>query len=88
MICDVKLGWGEGAILSLGSAWIEEERAYNFSLYSRHADRVTLLLFGEEDPARPVIEVVLDPRRNKTWDVWHCRLEKTRSRRPLLCLPG
>src|SRR5208282_1351666 len=36
----------EGAILSLGSAWIEEERAYNFSLYSRHADRVTLLLFG------------------------------------------
>jgi isoamylase len=32
----------EGAILSLGSTWIEEERAYNFSLYARHADGVTL----------------------------------------------
>jgi hypothetical protein len=49
----------EGAILSLGSVWIDEERAYNFSHYSRHADRVTLLLFGEKDAARPVREVVL-----------------------------
>jgi pullulanase/glycogen debranching enzyme len=39
--------------------WIDEERAHNFSLYSRHADRVTLLLFGEEDAARPAREVVL-----------------------------
>ncbi|HEX3451317.1 MAG TPA: hypothetical protein VHS97_23890 [Isosphaeraceae bacterium] len=49
----------EGAILSLGSLWIDEERAHNFSLYARHADRVTLLLCGEEDVARPVKEVVL-----------------------------
>ena len=47
----------EGAILSLGSTWIEEERAYNFSLYARHADGVTLLLFREDDLARPVLEV-------------------------------
>jgi isoamylase len=66
----------EGAILCLGSTWIEEERAYNFSLYARHADGVTLLLFGEGDAARPVLEVVLDPRRHKTWDVWHCRLRE------------
>ena len=66
----------EGAILSLGSAWIEEERAYNFSLYSRHASRVTLLLFGEEDAVRPTVAVVFDPRYNKTWDVWHCRLRE------------
>ena len=46
-------GWNatEGAILSLGAEWIEEERAYNFSIYSEHAERVTLLLFGEDDPA-------------------------------------
>jgi pullulanase/glycogen debranching enzyme len=41
----------EGAILSLGSVWIDEERAYNFSLYAWHAERVTLLLFGEVDAA-------------------------------------
>jgi isoamylase len=66
----------EGAILSLGSTWIAEERAYNFSLHSRHASQVTLLLFGEEDAVRPVVEVVFDPRQNKTWDVWHCRLSE------------
>ena len=60
---------------SLGSEWIEEERAYNFSLYSQHAESVTLLLFGEDDPAAPLLEHRLDPRVNKTWHVWHCRLE-------------
>ena len=69
-------GWytTEGAILSLGAEWIEEERAYNFSLYSEHAERVTLLLFGEDDPAQPLLEHRLDPRVNKTWHIWHCRL--------------
>ncbi len=79
----------EGAILSLGSTWIEEERAYNFSLYARHADGVTLLLFREDDWARPVIEVVLHPRRHKTWDVWHCRLKEHELQGArLLCVPG
>jgi glycogen operon protein len=35
---------------------------------------VTLLLFGEDDLARPVVALDIDPRRNKTWDLWHCRL--------------
>ena len=33
-----------------------------------------LLLFGEDDLARPVVVHDIDPRRNKTWDLWHCRL--------------
>ena len=69
-------GWytTEGAILSLGAEWIAEERAYNFSLFSEHAEHVTLLLFGEDDPAVPLLEHRLDPRVNKTWNIWHCRL--------------
>ena len=69
-------GWSstDGAILSLGAQWINEERAYNFSLCSRHAESVTLLLFGGDDPSAPLIEHRLDPRVNKTWYVWHCRL--------------
>ena len=69
-------GWytTEGAILSLGAEWIAEEHPYNFSLFSEHAERVTLLLFGEDDPAQPLLEHRLDPRVNKTWYVWHCRL--------------
>lgn len=66
----------EGTVLPLGVSWMDDERAYNFSLYSRHAERVTLLLFGEGDLARPLVEYRLDPSRNKTWDLWHCRLRE------------
>jgi glycogen operon protein len=42
----------------------------NFALFSRHAQRVDLVLFqeGEEEP---FAEVPLDPAVNKTGDVWH-----------------
>jgi glycogen operon protein len=64
----------EGTILPLGAAWVEEERAYNFSLYSQHAESVVLLLFGEDDHASPLLEYHLDPGIDKTWNIWHCRL--------------
>ena len=35
---------------------------------------MTLLLFGEADPARPLVRLDLDPRVHKTWNIWHCRL--------------
>ena len=31
------------------------------------------MLFAEDDPAQPLLEYRLDPRVNKTWNVWHCR---------------
>ncbi|HEY3320772.1 MAG TPA: glycogen debranching protein GlgX [Planctomycetota bacterium] len=42
----------------------------NFAVFSRNATAVTLCLFrpGEEDP---FCEIKLDPRHNKTGDVWH-----------------
>ncbi|HVO09863.1 MAG TPA: isoamylase, partial [Vicinamibacteria bacterium] len=42
----------------------------NFSVYARHATEVTLVLFAPEDE-EPVLELPLDPRYNKTGDVWH-----------------
>jgi glycogen operon protein len=64
----------EGMILPLGARWIEEEHAYNFSLYAQHAESIVLLLFAEDDVAVPLLEHRLDPRVNKTWNLWHCRL--------------
>jgi glycogen operon protein len=64
----------EGTIFPRGAAWIEEDRAYNFSLYAQHAESVVVLLFSENDLAHPLLEYRLDPRKNKTWMVWHCRL--------------
>ena len=64
----------EGTIVPLGASWIEAEQAYNFMLYAEHAESVVLLLFAEDDLARPLLEFRLDPRVNKTWRIWHCRL--------------
>jgi glycogen operon protein len=58
----------------MGASWIEADQAYNFSLYAQHAESVVLLLFSEDDLTRSLLEFRLDPRENKTWRVWHCRL--------------
>jgi isoamylase len=69
-------GWEpvEGAPWPLGATWVESERGFNFALFSRHATRVTLLLYTEQDPANPVYSYVLDPIFNKTGLIWHCRI--------------
>ena len=42
----------------------------NFALFSRHAQFVNLVLF-KEGSDRPLAEISLDPKINKTGDVWH-----------------
>jgi isoamylase len=64
----------EGAPLPLGVTWVPDERACNFALYSKHAERVTLLLYAAHDVERPALAVPLDFRRHKSGRVWHCRL--------------
>src|SRR5512135_1405194 len=43
----------------------------NFSLYSRQATGVELLLFDKPDDARPARVVSLDPVSNRTYHYWH-----------------
>ncbi|QDV34744.1 glycogen debranching protein GlgX [Tautonia plasticadhaerens] len=43
----------------------------NFSLFSRHAEDVTLVLFDQEDDAAPSRFVRLDPASNRTYHYWH-----------------
>ena len=52
-----------GATLRAGGA--------NFSLYSRPASRVELLLFDRMDDARPSRVIDLDPRRHRSYHYWH-----------------
>ena len=42
----------------------------NFAVFSRHAEMVHLVLF-REGSSEPIAEIPLDPRMNKTGDVWH-----------------
>lgn len=43
----------------------------NFSLFSRDATAVELLLFDRVDDATPSRAITLDPRRNRTYHYWH-----------------
>ena len=64
----------EGLPFPLGATWIEEETAYNFALYSKHAERVTLLLYTERDLVEPVLTYRFDYLKNKSGRIWHCRI--------------
>jgi isoamylase len=64
----------EGMPSPLGVTWIESEQAYNFALYSKHAEHVTLLLYRDDDVANPVLAQPLDHLTNKSGRVWHCRI--------------
>jgi glycogen operon protein len=46
----------------------------NFALFSRHATAVTLIIFQSAEPDSPCREIPLDPKRNKTGDIWHCHI--------------
>src|SRR5271155_3295645 len=43
----------------------------NFSLFSRSASAVELLLFDREDDARPARLITVDPFSNRTYHYWH-----------------
>ena len=64
----------EGARSPLGVSWVEDEQAYNFAVFSEHAESVTLLLFTPDDLVHPSFTFVFDFLRNKSGPVWHCRI--------------
>ena len=43
----------------------------NFSVFSKHATGVELLLFDHVDDAQPARVIRLDPAANRTYHYWH-----------------
>ena len=43
----------------------------NFSIFSRRATAVELLLFDREDDAQPARSIIIDPTTNRTYHYWH-----------------
>jgi glycogen operon protein len=64
----------EGATSPLGASWIEQEQSYNFALYSKHAEEVTLLLYDDGDFATPLRAIPFAFPFNKTNRIWHMRV--------------
>ena len=57
-----------GHPLPFGSTF--QRGGINFSIFSRHATEMTLVLFPPGDGVA-ALEIPLDPRQNRTGDVWH-----------------
>lgn len=70
----------EGAIRPQGVSWVEAERAFNFALYSKYAERVQLLLYSDEDSVTPVVTRDLDRQVHKSGRFWHCRIPESEVR--------
>jgi len=64
----------ESTPFPLGASWIESEQTYNFSLYSKHAERVLLLFFSADDLDQPIDDIEFDYLINKSGPIWHCRI--------------
>jgi glycogen operon protein len=50
----------------------------NFSLFSRHAKAVTLLVFDSAGMESSRTDIILDREKNKTGDIWHCHIRGLR----------
>jgi len=61
-----------GSPLPLGAT--VKRSGINFAVFSRHAAVVTLVIFFPEE-AEPIIEFPLDPRYNRTGDIWHALIK-------------
>jgi isoamylase len=68
----------EGSPLPLGVTWIEVEQAFNFAVHSEHAESVTLLLYSASDLVDPLLSFRFDFLRNKSGQIWHCRIPITK----------
>ncbi|TWU44415.1 Glycogen debranching enzyme [Novipirellula aureliae] len=65
----------EGSPFPLGATWVEEDRAFNFSIYSKHAEAVRLLIYSKKDVVVPLLEYSFNYLSNKSGPIWHCRID-------------
>ncbi|MDR0562905.1 MAG: glycogen debranching protein GlgX [Spirochaetaceae bacterium] len=61
-----------GKALPLGAALTT--RGVNFSIFSRHARSITLVIFESSLPDSGYTKIELDTYKNKTGDIWHCHI--------------
>jgi pullulanase/glycogen debranching enzyme len=54
---------------------VANDNSLNFALYSKHALAVTLLLYCDNELLKPIVSCRLDPLRNKSGPIWHCRVQ-------------
>ncbi|UCF96954.1 MAG: glycogen debranching protein GlgX [Spirochaetaceae bacterium] len=62
-----------GEPLPLGAT--PNDHGVQFAVFSRHATGVELLLFADAQEGTPTEVIRLDPRENRTGDIWHVQVD-------------
>ena len=62
----------EGASIPPGVTYLPDLKSFNFTLYSKFAEKVNLHLFSESDLVNPLLTYEFDYLKNKTGRIWHC----------------
>ena len=57
--------------MPIGFGAILQPNGVNFSIYSKDAEEVNLVLFESENAKEPSAVIKLDPVKNKTGNIWH-----------------
>jgi len=65
----------EGNDYPLGVTYIKEDDAFNFALYSKHATKITLLIYKDDDLVKPIYTYQFDYLINKSSRIWHCHIK-------------
>lgn len=66
-----------GTPTPLGVSRVAAQNAYNFAIYSKHATKVTLLLYSSNDITTPMSTYDFDTLVNRTGRVWHTRVRES-----------
>ena len=69
IVVDNAAPWQRGQSFPLGATVLPG--GINFSVFSRQATRMELLLFDSAEAAQPVRVIDLDPRSHRTYHYWH-----------------
>ena len=65
-----------GVPYPFGATYNAVDKGFNFSIYSKNATKVKLLLFKKEEPTKVVYEYEFNPFINKTNAIWHCFIKE------------
>ncbi len=77
--CEIRMNSAmrHGSSAPLGATL--KEGGVNFSIYSRHASAVEVLLFDDEDDSQPSRVFTFDPVANRTYHYWHAFVPEVRA---------
>ena len=56
--------------------WITENDAFDFAIYSKYAESVTVPLYERNDYLQPVFVCKFESKKNKTGRIWHAHISK------------